>query len=201
MGTNTSKVKVEKLLKLLAAALACLCFSLLLYAGSVMAQEDPEAASTEVSIYSENLDPLDLPDPGEPMVIAAQLLNTKDTSSEMRALAVVDGRLIDMPAAKSFLNKYDFPEYRFEVNAPVSDLSYHFVWVDKNGGAIFSDRFEIRRECAPDIAKVNPEIGPEIRGQEKLNLLIEKSNALHREASLYNRALEIITDIKTLLEE
>lgn len=164
--------------------------------------ESPQVPpAEEVSIFPEKLEENKLPPPGYPLTVRAQLVGTTDVTRPMRALVTVDSRVLVVLPTKAALNEYDFPEYVFQIHAPLNDLSYQFVLYATDEPAVFSDRLYVARSCTPNVEPVSTTIDPKLEGDALLQVLIERSDALDREATLLDEAGRILTDIKTLLEE
>ena len=195
MERKTGAVMLRLLFPLCAALLV------LVRAGGAAAQAEGQELSSEVSIYSDVIDEASLPLPGYPLTLTAQLVNTTDVSDVMRAFVSLDGRVMSVLPAKAYLNKYDSPEYVFQIHAPVSELSYQFVLYRKDEPALFSERFTVQRSCLPDVEPVQGSLDPELQGDELLGAMVRRSTALDREAALYTESGLMLTQIKKLLAE
>jgi hypothetical protein len=158
-------------------------------------------AKPPVTIVHRAIAGSDLPDPGVPMIIKFQLSNTKELERTVRALVVKDGRLIEVPLLKSYLNEKDHPTYEFQLDAPLAELDYQFVAYDGQGGAIQSDRYAIKRDCLPNVTITDLSIDPNTTPDEQLKLLFDRSVKLSDEIEQYEHAVKNLTELQKLLKE
>jgi len=174
--------------------------SLSLFVVSPLASQQ-EQASEGIRIFHEELDPGQLPDPGQPVQLIVELLNTKDTDRSLKMLATVDGRVMEVPYSKVYLNRHDYPEYQLEVHAPHRELTYQFVLYNEDGSSLLSDRYALRRECSLPLERTVIEPKEGIDETEELNLLVDQARSLLREKAAYTEALRIVESMEVTIKE
>ncbi len=198
MGINCGKIKAtSRALTLLLLATAC-------YGKPILAEEEQvpvkaaPARSAYASIGITHTPPFDKPisiPAGASITLRAQLFNTNDVHIRLLMLASVDERLIEVDAREVLLNKYDNPEYTFEVSTPRAALEYQFVALLPDGTLSVSDRYAIKQACqvAPSIANIVP---PEAAsGQEHLRAAFQAAKDLEAELMAYDQTRYIIDKI------
>ena len=138
-----------------------------------------------------------LPAPGNTVEINARLSGTKSTSMDLRAFMVLDGKFMDIPASKAFLNEYDTPVYQFKVHSPLAEVTYQFILTTKDSSRIVSKRYTLRRQCIPNINL--PDINEEMSVDEHAQALVTKAEVYERQIQAYNTALDLLEEISETL--
>ena len=160
------------------------------------AAQEEEQMDTGISIYVEPIEPSDLPLPGQPLTLSAQLINSKDVTLPMRALVSIDGKLMDIPVTDAELNKFDYPEYLLKVHSPRSEITYQFILSEDEESVLFSDRYSVRRECVIEEVTVDPEVATDLKRQERLDTLVQVAKGLKREINAYNEAKRLLDELQ-----
>ncbi len=143
----------------------------------------------------------DFPYPGTPVTLGVSISNTKDTDRRMRAFIVRDGQLLDLSVASATFSEQELPTYKFEFHSPFAELLYQFVLYNPDGSTTISDRYFVRRSCAPDITLAVGKVDPSVRGYERFNELIAQAKALDNNIEGYREAISLLKSIKTKLGE
>lgn len=173
---------------------------IVMLAGAFVSHSFADSKSA-MTIAHKELTSADLPDPEVPMVIRFSLSNTRELERTVRALIVKDGRLIEIPLLKSYLNQRDWPTYEFQLNAPLVELNYQFVAYDGRGGAIVSNRYSVRRACLPALQLTDISNDPTKNPDEQLKILFDRSVRLSEEIEQYEQSLKTLDSLQKLLKE
>ena len=153
-------------------------------------------AALTMSVLNQPPDPKDLPLPGQPVEVVFQLLDAWDVIKGVRILAVVDGRLMEIPIKNSYLNKHDQPEYIVQIPAPLSQLSYQILVPDGNGDYSWSRRFFVRRSCLPVTDLIDLDADWRVNGQGLVRACSERASALERELFAFERSLDLVRELR-----
>lgn len=167
----------------------------------VMAEdsEGAELISSVAIVHTPPFEGPELPAPGKPIEIVAQLANSQDAKNLMRLMLVRDGQLTQVPLTKSYLNAYDQPEYVFRTNAPITEMRYFFILPASadTPSPTFSKQFHLRRPCMPRVSLTELPKEGSADGEERLNALVANANALEREVIAYDQAVVILKELLT----
>jgi hypothetical protein len=181
-------IKTSSLAFLAAAALLLLTFpALALAERKIVIHHVPPAAES-------------MPGPLVPVILKVHLQNTQDPGLNVHALVVRDGRLLKASSRKSYIDKNGLPAYEFVIEAPLSRMSYQFILETDWGERSFSPRFSMARACLPDIDLVNLDAQAPEETREKLVYLLEVSDGLQNDIAHYQRALELLNEIKDIMK-
>lgn len=138
----------------------------------------------------------ELPFPGQPYKLRVELEGTKNFARPLRAVASIDGRLLDLRAEPGVMNEYDRVTYVVPVHSPLVELSYQFFLSDEDGRVISSEQYRSHRSCVPETTPVKLGIPPEVSSRDKLELLSHQAKRLERESSTYSRILKLLEELK-----
>lgn len=163
--------------------------------GSLYAQSETKAA--KVRIYHRINSKL--PPPGSDYDIEMKLSGSHKTDEKIQLMLVSDGQLSTIPL-KGRLNDIDEAIYKASIIAPRAQIYYKFAWYKADGSVVISDRFELTRDCLPNIKTV------EINHQEDLSLddsdalkqIQSKNQSLENELNLINKAASLVEELKKL---
>jgi hypothetical protein len=141
----------------------------------------------------------DLPSPGLPLKLSVRV-NKEALSSGvlLRAIITRDGTLFEQQNTSPQIDASDRIGYIIEVPSPLVEMSYQFVFIDKAGNAVGTKRYNIRRNCIPDVifpsnTKDNAE--PSV---EELRKTTEK---LESEIALLDLATTSITQLQEAIDK
>ncbi len=143
----------------------------------------------------------DLPDPQAPLLLQLKLKNVKDLLRPVRAIAINDGRILETPIYKSFLDERDVPTYQFEVPSPIAEISYQFFVIDEKLGALSTELHTVRRSCLPSLDLTSIELPSGIQPDDKLKILFSKATLVGEELKQYENILKIVDRVKGLVAE
>ena len=197
MERNSCKKKITRyLITILCGVFALAPWQL------VRAQEDSVRTRPALGIFhASEYAGRDLPPPGTPLELRAQLFNTNDVSIQVRTFATIDGRLIELIPSKAYLNKDDYPEYVIETHAPHVTISYFFVAYSPEGQVIRSEDYTLQRPCVPSLTPVSAELSDGIHsGQERLIEMVHKNWAIEEELRAYEHAKKLLEAIHKEME-
>jgi hypothetical protein len=184
---------------------ALLCIGATLLYGSltpVVAQEEAPVRAPSIGIFHvSEYSGQEMPPPGAPLTLRAQLFNTNDVSIQLRTFANIDGSLIELTPSKVYLNRDDYPEYVIEAHAPQVTFSYFFVAYAPTGDVVRSEEYTLQRPCVPSIEPVSVEIEADANnGQERLREYVHKNWAIEKELEAYEHAKTLIDAIQKELD-
>lgn len=167
-----------------------------------VAQENEAPAAPSIGIFHvSEYSGQEMPSPGAPLTLRAQLFNTNDVSIQLRTFANIDGSLIELTPSKVYLNRDDYPEYIIETHAPRVTLSYFFVAYGPNGNVVTSEEYTLQRPCVPTIEPVSVEIEADSNnGQERLLEYVHKNWTIEKELEAYDHAKALIDAIQKELD-
>jgi hypothetical protein len=140
----------------------------------------------------------DLPPPGYPLTLLVRLKNTKDTGRKVRALLVRDGQLADVALQEGRFVDSDEPQYSFSSSSPRAELVYQFVLYNSDGSFTLSERYRLRRNCAPSVDLTDASLDPSLQSDTRLQALIGKAQGLERDITRYERAVGLLEEMKQL---
>lgn len=151
-----------------------------------------------IKVLSAAIKPEQLPDPGVPMIIKARVINSKALDRTVRAMIVRDGRLVEVPMIKSYLNENDLATFEFPVTAPLAELTYKFIAYDNERPAFVSPEYIVRRPCLPALEPTDPRVTSE-NPDEQIMESFAKTSALGVEIERYEHARRHLEDLQKLL--
>jgi len=159
------------------------------------------AQSTSSVMVHRQLTAAELPAPLQPFSLEVTLRGIRDIGLDIRAYVVRDGRVMDLFPVNSYLSDYGDAVYSFDMSAPLAETSYQFFLSRGDGTFDISKRYSIRRDCLPDVklTVIDSEHSP--IGQERLVALLQQTKGLERDIEQYERASQILQDIKELLSD
>lgn len=134
--------------------------------------------------------------PGEKMTLKVELLGERDINKNIRALLVQDGRLMDLPMLGS-IDEQDRIIYSLDIKASLVELVYQFVLRNADGSAIISERYNISRECLPDVSLADISSLDTVEQTERAKELVKLAAELEQDVKVYNQILSEVTQLKT----
>jgi hypothetical protein len=152
-----------------------------------------------VTIEASQLDPKKMPYPGKPLVLSAELQNTRDFNLPVRLLAVRDGKLYEVAVPRGVLSVQDRPQYQVSLPAPLAEISYQFIVSLPDGNTASSKRYIARRSCLPDTVPAEGEIQEDLEGSERFNQLLVDNKRLEREIDNLERAASELDALSELI--
>ncbi|NDC38001.1 MAG: hypothetical protein EBZ48_08105 [Proteobacteria bacterium] len=147
---------------------------------------------------SAQIAPEQLPDPGVPMVLKVRLTNTRALDRTVRAIISRDGRSVEVPLLKSYLNEKDTPTFEFQITAPLVELTYQFVASDADRPSVVSPLYAVRRPCLPRLELTDTTISAESPA-EQVREVFRKASALGDEIEHYEHARKHLDELQKLL--
>jgi hypothetical protein len=151
-----------------------------------------------IKVLSWSIKPEELPAPGAPMILKARVTNSKALDRIVRAMIVRDGRLVEVPMIKSYLNEDDLATFEFQVTAPLAELTYKFVAYDNERPAFASPQYVVRRRCMPALELTDPRISSESPDSQIVETFT-KASALGDEIEHYENARKHLDALQALL--
>ena len=161
----------------------------------------PAAQADTFKILHKPVASAELPDPESPMIIKFSVNSSRELERTVRALITKDGRLIEVPLLKSYLNEKDYPTYEFQFNAPIAELNYQFVAYDGQGGAVHSEHYAVRRSCLPALQITDLSSIKDLTPDEQLKTLFDRTVRLSEEIEQYEQSVKSIEHLQKLLKE
>jgi len=159
------------------------------------------AQSASNVMLHQQLTAAELPAPLQPFSLEVTLRGIRDIGLDIRAYVVRDGRVMDLFPVESSLSDYGDAVYRFDMSAPIAETSYQFILSRGDGTFEISQRYSIRRNCIPDLNLTVLDSENSTTGQERLIALLQQTKGLERDIEQYERASQILQDIKELLSD
>lgn len=135
------------------------------------------------------------------MVLSAELQHTRDVDRGVRLLLVRDGRVVDVPILRSYLNEKDRPTYEYKLLAPLAEISYQFFLADASGSAVTTPRYTVRRKCLPSLKLTSTKSDGDSEQGQKAAALAAKAEALDQEIKQYDSAIAALDELEKLLKE
>lgn len=141
----------------------------------------------------------DIPSPGLTMKLAVRV-NKEALSSGvlLRAVITRDGTLFEQQNTSPQIDASDRIGYVIEVPSPLVEMSYQFVFIDKSGNAVGTKRYNLRRNCVPDVifpSNIKDGLDPSV---EELRKITEK---LESEIALLDLATVSITQLQEAIDK
>ena len=169
---------------------------------AAVAESPAQAASSPMVLLHAALTPDQLPAPGKEFKVVFSVQGSRDLSMHVKALAVRDGRLMELQPVKSYLSENDNAAYEFSFYAPLAEISYQFI-VYLGDESVFSKRFSIRRSCVPevDLAPVQNDPEMQITPEEKMLLELKQAKSLEKDLNNYEQALGLLREVKAELNK
>ncbi len=153
----------------------------------------------KISISANKIAAADLPAPGMPIELKAELNNTRDFRYPLKVLLVLDQEFQEFMSDPGLPDSREKPQYSIKIPAPVVEVEYQFVLTMPDGSFIVSPRQKVRRNCQPDISPAINEIDPAIDGSDKLNLLIVQNQKIEEELANLQSAVDEIRQLSGML--
>ena len=153
-----------------------------------------------IEIVPPELERGDLSKPGYAISFSAYLINTDNLNIPMKALVTLDGKLQTFLPIRVHINEDDVPEYKFQIPAPVANMSYQFVAYPDKKNTIFSERFYVSRACIMN-SDSSENVSDGLTGEDLVAALSTRSDALDYEAGLYKHAANITNRLKKLINK
>lgn len=197
MGLTASNIISLKKCFLKVSALLCLLITAL-PAFAQNGEQAPTSASAGIKIEHSPPSAKDLPEPGREVQLKFTLQNSKEVTLRARAFVSSDGKSMEVPLSKSYLNESDKAQYEFSVLAPIAEMSYQFVVYSQDGMPSLSARYQSRRSCLPrlQIAAVNASDKADPNMEKQLSTLLRNSNLLEEDLDRYKAILDLIAKLK-----
>ncbi|RMG45273.1 MAG: hypothetical protein D6719_00445 [Candidatus Dadabacteria bacterium] len=179
-------------IKSISSIFGLFAFASLLFVAPVKAQQ-------QIQILHRPIGAENLPHPGNPISLLATLTGTGSVNLDVRALVVSDGRFVEVPFKKSFLDEYDRPVYQFDFVAPLTDMSYRFILKTSGDKIISSPRYEIRRKCVPKISLASFAAPKNPTEEERIKKLVREATFLEKDIRNYEAAVKLIEELQTII--
>lgn len=193
---NKSITATMRIAKLCAIAILVMAVS-----STASANDTKKDGSRATSIISQPIVAEKLPEPGNLMTISFSLSNTRQLVRTVRALVARDGRLVEVPATKSYLNDKERPTFEFEIYAPIAELSYRFIAYEDGKPALISPEFSVRRKCLPSLELTDINLNTESSPSQQIKEMFIKAGELGDEIEHYEKALQHLATLQKLLGE
>lgn len=193
MASKSTKIKFIIHSLLILKSFLIITIGILYYSPFAFSQE-------RIEIVPPELDKGDLSKPGYAISFSAYLINTDNTKIPMKALITLDGKLQTFLPIRVHLNEDDVPEYKFQIPAPVANMSYQFVAYPDKKHTIFSDRFYVSRSCIMN-TDYSDNVSDGLTGEDLIAALSTRADALDYKAGLYKHAANITDRLKILIDE
>lgn len=161
-----------------------------------LTQQPSADPARTISIVHTVPSPQELPYPGQPITLMARLTNTRETGRPLRVALVKDGKFLDLDAKEAYLDENDRPTYKAVIPAPIGDMSYQFILYAPDGTALISSRYQVRRNCLPNISLAEGEVPADVRGVERLRRLYLESEALKNDLIGYEQVLKVVAELQ-----
>lgn len=169
--------------------------------GAALANDEKGDGKRVVAIVSQPLVADKLPEPGNRMTVSFTLSNTRQLVRTVRALVSRDGRMVEVPVTKSYLNEKERPTYEFEITAPIAELSYRFIAYEDGKPALISQEFAVRRKCLPSLELTDLNINTDNTPSQQIKEMFLKAGELGDEIEHYEKALQHLATLQKLLGE
>lgn len=181
--------------KLTINLLLCL---LMVFVNQVRAQEDDGMSDfDDISLFhNPPFQEEALPPVGTKFIVSVNILNSESLEGEMRMVGSRDGLVLDVPVQRIFLNTHDRPEYNFELYAPQTEMTYHFIYYPIDHQPIMSENFSLQRDCRPAPALTNLEQEISAGGQERLNDIVFRARSLEKDINAYSEVTNLLKQLK-----
>ena len=142
--------------------------------------------------------------PGKNIKLSVQLLGVKKPDTRLRTLALIDGRMMDVPLATTSYSEADRLVYSADVPAPFERMSYQFFAYGADGSRIEASRkYVLERSCIPVFeGNAAPDVTPLAPSQEEgIGPLVAQNDDLERELDLLTAALKTSAAIEDTLKK
>jgi len=143
----------------------------------------------------------DLPAPGSPLTLKVRLKGTRNLDQTLRAFISSDGRVSDHTIPSAKFNQSEEIEYELTFPAPIAGVSYQFALHLADGSqSITTNRYEILRDCIPNIDLAPENLPEKLKSDERLLLMVKQSRDLERDDQNYQRVLTLLKEIREMIE-
>lgn len=160
-----------------------------------------QANGSGVSISHVPLKAEQLPFPGAPLKISVALENSKNSQYTLKGFFTRDGKILEQSLEEFAMNDNGQITYSTTIHAPLAELNYQFVLLDRTTPLAHSKRYAMRRSCIPNIQSASGEISKNPVMKEKIKNLQMQATSIQDEVLNYESAIRMLEELKILTEK
>lgn len=183
--------------------MALLAFAFYLFAGVPAHAAKPDKSKKgELTIVHTAPRASELSDPGRDLKLSFSVKGLRKLDLRTKLWLVSDGRMIDAPLQRSYIDEYDRAAFEFATFAPLAEISYQFLIYPEADSAQASQRYSVRRSCLPQVnltADVPP-AGDDTKAEQRMLQLLDQAKGLEKDLSDFERAVGLLQEIKKELQ-
>ena len=153
----------------------------------------------KISIITNIISAAELPAPGLPLELKAELQNTRDFRQPLKILLVRDQQFQEFISEPGLPDSREKPQYSIKIPAPLVELEYQFVLTMPDGSVITSLKNKVRRNCMPDITPALEKIESNMDDKEKFNLLVAQNSLIEGEIANFETAVNELKMLSSML--
>lgn len=156
-------------------------------------------SSGKISILTNRISASELPAPGLPLELKAELQNTRDFRQPLKILLVRDQQFQEFVSEPGLPDSREKPQYSISIPAPLVELEYQFVLNMPDGSIITSLKNKVRRNCLPDTTPAVEKIELNMDDKEKFDLLVAQNALIEGEIANFESAVRELKLLSSML--
>ncbi len=194
METSANKGKIMR-----KYILTIFAIIVVLSADSALAQNKESAKN--INVLHTPIKATELPFPGGDLLISATLENTRNSQLVLKGFFVKDGKVVEQNLEDFSTNDREQLVYATKIPAPLAELNYQFVLLDKGQVIATTKRFSVRRNCIPNIAGMKLGMPEDSNMKDRVKVLQLQATSIQEEVQNYEKSITLLEELKSLTDK